>query len=79
MKFKLTKEEEALLWRKMSTAPHDATWVEVRMRDGTIHQAHWASNLSGEEQPPFEGWFIRSGSAHTYQGIADPVAWRPRS
>jgi len=32
MKFKLTKEEEALLWRKMSTAPHDATWVEVWSR-----------------------------------------------
>jgi hypothetical protein len=62
-------------WQEMGTAPLNATWVEVRMKDGTVLRAHWASDLSGEEQPPFEGWFIDRG---TYMlGIDDPYAWRP--
>jgi len=62
-------------WHTMSTAPHNARWVQVKMRDGQIMRAHWASDLSGEEQPAFEGWFVDAG---TYMcGIDDPVMWRP--
>ncbi len=58
----------------MSTAPQNATWCEVKLQDGTLKRAHWASNLSGEEQPPFQGWF--EGEKTCWQ-IAEPVEWRP--
>ena len=62
-------------WQPIKTVPHNASWVEVKMRDGTVQRAHWASDLSGEEQPPFEGWFV---DRKTYMlGIPEPVAWRP--
>lgn len=52
------------------------------MRDGTVHEdAHWASDLSGEDQPPFEGWFrpVKDSDGRTsyYAYIGEPVAWRP--
>lgn len=62
-------------WRPIRTAPKDATWIQVRMEDGTIHRAHWASNLSGEEQPPFEGWFV-DRKTH-FLGIHEPKEWKP--
>lgn len=69
-------------WQPMSTAPKNCTHVQVRMRDGTIHDdAHWASDLSGEEQPPFEGWFRpvkrSDGRVSYYAGISEPCQWRP--
>lgn len=33
-------------------------WLEVMLWDGTVCLAHYARDLSGEEQPPFEGWFV---------------------
>jgi hypothetical protein len=61
-------------WNPISTAPLDASWVEVKMADGRILRAHWASG-GGEDQPRFEGWFV---DAKTYfSGISDPVEWRP--
>lgn len=62
-------------WQPINTAPKNATWVRVKMRDGRVLKAHWASDLSGEEQPPFEGWFIDKG---TYMaGIETPEYWKP--
>lgn len=64
-------------WEGMKTAPQNASWVKVLMRDGTIHEAHFASDLSGEDQPPFEGWFIRASKPeYGFYGIDDPVAWQ---
>jgi len=53
------------------------------MSDGIIHKdAHWASDLSGEEQPPFEGWFVpvkdQSGRILYYMEIREPVSWKPK-
>lgn len=63
-------------WFPMTIAPRNATAIKVKMRDGTIHQsAHWASDLSGEEQPPFQGWFIPNGVSN--DGIEDPLGWMP--
>lgn len=62
-------------WRSMDSAPHNATWVKVKMADGRVLRAHWASDLSGEEQPPFRGWFVSAGSY--MRGIENPIAWRP--
>jgi hypothetical protein len=62
-------------WQHMDTAPKNATEVEVLTRDDKIVVAHWASDLSGEEQPPFRGWFVRKAS---YFGeIETPKEWRP--
>jgi len=49
------------------------------MDDGTIHEkAHWACDLSGEEQPPFRGWFIPRNPRHYgFVGIDEPVGWMP--
>ena len=50
--------------------------IEVLLPDEkTIVLGHWASDLSGEEQPPFEGWFTKSGE-HRYCQITDPISWR---
>lgn len=62
-------------WQPMSSAPRNATWVELRGKDGLVERAHWASDLSGEDQPPFEGWFKESTKC--FVGINfEPVAWR---
>lgn len=45
----------------------------VRRKDGREVEAHYACDLSGENQPPFEGWFERRG---TYFSAVEPVAWR---
>jgi hypothetical protein len=43
-------------WRGMESAPRNAQWIEVDT--GTeIVRAHFAQDLSGEEQPAFSGWF----------------------
>lgn len=64
-------------WQPMSTAPKDATEVLVLTQDGKEVVAHWASNLSGEEQPPFHGWFMRNSNLNCYVGISEPQGWRP--
>lgn len=63
-------------FRSMVNAPKNATEIQVLMKDGLIQIAHWAQDLSGEEQPPFQGWFIKQG--HGYSQIDDPIAWKPK-
>ncbi len=63
----------ALGWSDMSCAPKDSTWIEVETTGGNIVRAHWASDMSGEEQPPFEGWFVKRGD--TFYQI-QPIHWR---
>lgn len=69
-------------WLPMTSAPKNCTHVRVLMKEGTVHEdAHWASDLSGEDQPPFEGWFIpvkdSQGKTAYYCGIPKPKAWMP--
>jgi len=61
-------------WRLMKSAPKTATWVQVRLKDGSIIRAHYAEDLSGEEQPPFQGWFKDGGNQFVE---VYPIAWRP--
>ncbi len=68
-------------WNPIATAPKTATSIRVRMKDGTIHEdAHWASDLSGEEQPAFCGWFIpvknAKGETLYFAGIEEPIEWQ---
>ncbi len=67
--------DEAKHWQPMSDAPRDCTWISVRTKDGKTHKAHWASDLSGEEQPPFEEWFIETKGVRGFRQI-EPIAWR---
>jgi hypothetical protein len=56
--------------------------VLVALPDGTIQLAHWASDLSGSDQPPFEGWFEKvfndSGNILYCRGIETPIAWKDK-
>jgi hypothetical protein len=66
-------------WYHMDAAPRNCTHVDLLMRDGSVvEDAHWASDLSGEEQPAFEGWFVKA-SESSYRDAGDPIAWRPRA
>lgn len=61
------------VWLPMNTAPINGTIFMARLKDGTIYkECHWASDLSGEYQAPFEGWFIASGNSYTE---IDPIEW----
>lgn len=66
-------------WEPIATAPKGRN-IRVRLADGRIYdEAHWASDLSGEEQPPFRGWFAplkrEDGSVSYYHAIQDPIEW----
>lgn len=68
-------------WQPIETAPKNATdillfgvphWNE-RPR---AYVGHWASDLSGEEQPPFKGWFRQVGAG--FQEVPKPPThWMP--
>ncbi len=70
-------------WRSMEKAPKDATWVLLRVpsqRQGFPNKrvvvGHWASDLSGSEQPSFQGWFFDDG--YSFRGIEPaPTGWLP--
>lgn len=65
-------------WRKIDEAIKWDTnyrWVEV-WNGKEIKVAHFAQDLSGEEQPPFSGWFFQVGP-HSYHGVwPEPYRWR---
>ena len=46
-------------------------------KDGTIHKdCHYAIDLTGECQAPFEGWFIPTSIG--FAEIDKPIKWRPK-
>lgn len=49
--------QAAGVWQPMATAPKDCTWIIVLTEEGDEERVHWAEDLSGEDQPPFRGWF----------------------
>lgn len=68
-------------WRAMSSAPKNAKWVEVDNGVATI-RAHFAEDLSGEDQPAFSGWFyaVKDEKDRTLYFAAvhpKPKRWRP--
>ena len=67
------KSLASLGWSEMAVAPKTGATIEVKLQDGTIITAHWAQDLTGEEQPPFQGWFDE------YRNQVFPVHWRPIS
>lgn len=61
-------------WRSMESAPRDSRWIEVECEDGSVHRAHYACDLSGEDQPAFEGWF--EDCVSWYRQVRNVVGWR---
>lgn len=65
-------------WRPMKDAPRNATEVELLLDDDQSVVAHFARDLSGEFQQPFEGWFFRHPESNEFRSVwSTPVAWRP--
>lgn len=61
-------------WQPVTTEQHHGKWLGVMMADGEIVRAHWAQDMSGEEQPPYRGWFERFG---TFMREVDaPILWK---
>lgn len=70
----LTNAEPGIEWSPCPEIPAErwrARWVIAKAADGTEFESHWACDLSGEEQPPFLGWFDRS-----YRQVSNPKEWR---
>lgn len=63
-------------WNSMDRVPHYRIVREivVLLESGKEVKAHWAEDLSGEEQPAFSGWFTKCGN-HSYIQI-EPKAWK---
>jgi hypothetical protein len=67
--------KEETEWFDKSTAPKDIEFIGVDS-EGEERLMHFAQDLSGEEQPPFSGFFYKAGS-----GTCLPVSfikWRPQ-
>lgn len=62
-------------WQEVTNEQHNGKWMDVMLADGTVIRAHWAQNTSGEEQPPYRGWFKRVGNYMAQ--IDDPILWKP--
>lgn len=72
----LLVDDPANPWRSMDRAPKDGTWVHVKIeKTQLIYRAHWAEDLSGEDQPPFRGWFQDAGNY--FREVPTPYTWRP--
>jgi hypothetical protein len=68
-------------WDSIETAPtlfvhgHRPPDLRGRTKDGTVVEPmHFASDTSGDEQPPFHGWFVPVGNGF---GQVHPVEWQP--
>ena len=73
--------DELTGWQSIETAPKNASNVILRVPCKRLHPdhreviAHWASDLSGEEQPPYKGWFYDDG--HGFSAVTpEPTHWR---
>lgn len=67
--------------RPIEEAPKTAAWIAGWFKVGfTIRPIpiHWASDLSGGEQPPFQGWFRDGGRAGFVEADMDNfIGWEP--
>lgn len=50
-------------WQDINSAPKNSKWIEGLTKRDEIVKCHYACNLSGEEQPAFEGFFQKAGNS----------------
>lgn len=64
-------------WNDMDSAPKNTTLFEGLDKNGEVHLVHYARDLSGEDQPPFEGYFRWIGDDHGgYYAETKIIKWR---
>lgn len=67
-------------WLDLDDAPQDSRWIVGQLADGSQVRMHYASDLSGSEQPPFAGFFKavvdRDGRIVRFDEV-NPRRWRP--
>jgi hypothetical protein len=69
---------EPVAWQPIETAPKGRDIVVLTKNRAGCHGyliAHYASDLSGEEQPPFEGWFWWTGFDFRQVPTSDLLKW----
>jgi hypothetical protein len=65
---------------KLAPTSGPVVWVLGQLADGSEVRMHFACDLSGEEQPPFKGWFQRIGEGpSSYMTGVIPLRWRPEA
>lgn len=65
-------------WRDIKTAPKNSRLFRAVMMNGDIYEnVHWASDLSGEEQPAFQGYYIPDSTGKGFSAIEEPFGWMP--
>ncbi|MBD3407360.1 MAG: hypothetical protein GF411_14680 [Candidatus Lokiarchaeota archaeon] len=66
-------------WIPIRLAPVGPHLEGITKEGDVIDDMHFAQDLSGEEQPPFSGWFrpMRSGRGF-FEIFPSPVAWRKK-
>lgn len=61
-------------WQELESAPKDCSLIEGLTSKGEIKEVHYACDLSGEEQPSFQGFFEKSNDQYFQINI---IKWRP--
>ena len=61
-------------WMAFETAPKTCKCISVICKDGSIHRVHYAKDLTGEDQPPFEGWFKDNGNC--FAEVTNIIGWK---
>lgn len=64
-------------WISVKTAPTDGSYfigLVKELKGLEVYKTHYAYDRSGEEQPPFEGFFRYNGS---YCSEVELIAWMP--
>lgn len=64
-------------WNPIKTIPKDCTEVIILSENGKEYTGHYACNLSGEEQPAFEGIFYKTGNY--YSEVPRPISWKNKN
>lgn len=71
-------------WAPIATA-EKTTRIDIQIitREGVVHPCcHWASDLTGEDQPAFQGWFYpimddTNEKILYYNQVVNPLGWKP--
>lgn len=70
------KRSENKKWNSMEDFPK-GEHAQIKNWGGRVFKdAHYACDLSGEEQPPFEGFFYEDSGKTMMLKITNPIAWR---
>jgi hypothetical protein len=55
--------------------PMDSSWFMGRTLQDTVYRVHYACDLTGEDQPAFEGFFMQMAE-NRFMQVVGITAWR---